>query len=43
MSDAAWVVNEAARLTARAKRDRIGEFDFEEAMQRLQMTGRPLA
>jgi cell division protease FtsH len=43
MSDAAWVVNEAARLTARAKRDRIGELDCDQAMGRLQMTVRPPA
>jgi cell division protease FtsH len=40
MSDAAWVVNEAARLTARAKRDRIEHIDFCEALSRLQMTER---
>jgi cell division protease FtsH len=35
MSDAAWVVNEAARLTARAKRDRITEAFLQEALSRL--------
>lgn len=35
MSDAAWVVNEAARLSARAKRDRITLDAFQQAMQRL--------
>ncbi|WP_349017074.1 AAA family ATPase [Bradyrhizobium sp. Arg237L] len=40
MSDAAWVVNEAARLTARARRDKIDELDFHEAVERLQMAGR---
>jgi cell division protease FtsH len=43
MSDAAWVVNEAARLTARSKRDKIGEAEFDEAMERLQTTGGPSA
>jgi cell division protease FtsH len=43
MSDGAWVVNEAARLTARAKRDKIGESDFDEAIARLQTSGRPAA
>lgn len=37
MSDVAWVVNEAARLTARAKRDMIEEADFSEALGRLLM------
>jgi cell division protease FtsH len=37
MSDVAWVVNEAARLTARAKRDMIKEADLSEALGRLQM------
>lgn len=36
MSDAAWVVNEAARLTARAKRDRIEIAELTEALRRLQ-------
>jgi hypothetical protein len=35
MSDAAWVVNEAARLTARAKGDRIGASEFAQATDRL--------
>ncbi|MEY9461976.1 cell division protease FtsH [Bradyrhizobium ottawaense] len=35
MSDAAWVVNEAARLTARAQRDRISEDSLREALSRL--------
>src|SRR5262249_55456390 len=35
MSDAAWVVNEAARLTARAKQDRITEAFLQEALSRL--------
>jgi ATP-dependent Zn protease len=37
MSDVAWVVNEAARLTARAKRDMIEWRDLDEALTRLQM------
>ncbi|MET4524059.1 AAA family ATPase [Bradyrhizobium sp. JR18.2] len=36
MSDAAWVINEAARLTARSKRDTIEERDLDEALSRLQ-------
>jgi cell division protease FtsH len=39
MSDASWVVNEAARLAARAKRDKIEPVDFSEALNRLQRTG----
>jgi ATP-dependent Zn protease len=35
MSDAAWVVNEAARLTARAKQDRISEASLQHALGRL--------
>jgi Cdc6-like AAA superfamily ATPase len=35
MSDVAWVVNEAARLTARAKRDAIEERDLNEALNRV--------
>jgi SpoVK/Ycf46/Vps4 family AAA+-type ATPase len=35
MSDAAWVVNEAARLTARAKEDRISEASLRHALGRL--------
>jgi len=35
MSDAAWVVNEAARLTARAKQDRITATSLQEALSRL--------
>jgi hypothetical protein len=35
MSDVAWVLNEAARLTARAKRDMIEEADLSEALGRL--------
>jgi hypothetical protein len=35
MSDAAWVVNESARLTARAKQDRISEVFLNEAFDRL--------
>jgi cell division protease FtsH len=38
MSDVAWVLNEAARLTARAKRDLIEEADLQQALHRLQMT-----
>jgi cell division protease FtsH len=38
MSDAAWVVNEAARLTARSKEDRIGEQNLDDALSRLQTT-----
>jgi cell division protease FtsH len=37
MSDVAWVVNEAARLTARAKGDRIEEAGLQQALRRLQM------
>jgi ATP-dependent Zn protease len=36
MSDAAWVVNEAARLTARAQQDRISEEFLHGALRRLQ-------
>lgn len=36
MSDAAWVVNEAARLTARAQHDRISQAFLEGALKRLQ-------
>ena len=35
MSDAAWVVNEAARLTARAQQDRITNAFLNEALSRL--------
>jgi ATP-dependent Zn protease len=35
MSDAAWVVNEAARITARAKQDRITEAFLQDALNRL--------
>jgi cell division protease FtsH len=35
MSDAAWVVNEAARLTARAQQDRITEVFLKRALDRL--------
>jgi cell division protease FtsH len=35
MSDVAWVVNEAARLTARAKKDAIDEIDLFTALKRL--------
>ncbi|MEH2612943.1 SpoVK/Ycf46/Vps4 family AAA+-type ATPase [Bradyrhizobium sp. AZCC 1693] len=35
MSDAAWVVNEAARLTARAKQDRISVDALRQALKRL--------
>jgi hypothetical protein len=35
MSDTAWVVNEAARLTARAKQDRISGVFLKEALNRL--------
>lgn len=35
MSDAAWVVNEAARLTARAKQDKITGTLLQEALSRL--------
>jgi hypothetical protein len=38
MSDAAWVVNEAARLTARLKEDRISEQNLVDALSRLQAT-----
>jgi cell division protease FtsH len=38
MSDAAWVVNEAARLTARLKEDRISEKNLDDALSRLQTT-----
>jgi cell division protease FtsH len=43
MSDAAWVVNEAARLTARAKQDRISEAFLQEALSRLQTGIRPMS
>jgi Cdc6-like AAA superfamily ATPase len=35
MSDSAWVVNEAARLAARAKKDAIDEIDIFSALKRL--------
>jgi ATP-dependent 26S proteasome regulatory subunit len=35
MSDIAWVVNEAARLAARAKKDAIDEIDLFSALKRL--------
>jgi ATP-dependent Zn protease len=35
MSDVAWVVNEAARLAARAKKDAIDEIDLFTALKRL--------
>lgn len=35
MSDAAWVVNEAVRLTARGEQDRISEPFLSEALNRL--------
>jgi ATP-dependent Zn protease len=35
MSDVEWVVNEAARRTAQAKRDAITEFDLMAAVTRL--------
>ena len=35
MSDAAWVVNEAARFAARAKKDAIDEIDLFSALRRL--------
>lgn len=35
MSDVAWVVNEAARLTARARKDAIDEIDLFAALRRL--------
>ncbi|MCK1715044.1 AAA family ATPase [Bradyrhizobium sp. 143] len=38
MSDAAWVVNESARLTARAKQDRISEAFLNEALNRLRFS-----
>ena len=38
MSDAAWVVNEAARLAARAKKDMIGDEELSEALDRLGRT-----
>jgi ATP-dependent Zn protease len=41
MSDAAWVVNEAARLTARAKRDKINEASLQHALDRLQTNDLP--
>jgi ATP-dependent Zn protease len=43
MSDVAWVVNEAARLTARAKGDAIGERELDEALERLLRTDRHTA
>jgi cell division protease FtsH len=43
MSDVAWVVNEAARLTARAQRDAIGERELDEALERLLRTDRHTA
>lgn len=36
MSDAAWVVNEAARLAARSKGDKITERNLDDALSRLQ-------
>lgn len=38
MSDTAWVVNEAARLTARSKENKIGEKNLDDALSRLQTT-----
>jgi chromosomal replication initiation ATPase DnaA len=38
MSDAAWVVNEAARLAARSKGDKITERNLDEALNRLETT-----
>jgi ATP-dependent Zn protease len=35
MSDSAWVINEAARLAARAKKDAIDEIDLFSALKRL--------
>ena len=35
MSDVAWVVNEAARLAARGKKDAIDEIDLFSAIKRL--------
>jgi hypothetical protein len=35
MSDAAWVVNEAARLAARGKKDAIDEIDLFSALRGL--------
>jgi ATP-dependent Zn protease len=35
MSDVAWVVNEAARLAARAKKDMIEEDELRDALSRL--------
>jgi ATP-dependent Zn protease len=43
MSDAAWVVNEAARLTARAKQDSISEGSLREALSRLRTGIAPTA
>lgn len=40
MSDTAWIVNEAARLAARAKKDMIEESDLSEALARLKTTDR---
>jgi cell division protease FtsH len=39
MSDIAWVVNDAARAAARAKRDAIEQEDLSEAVQRLFASG----
>jgi histone H3/H4 len=39
MSDVAWVVNDAARAAARAKRDFIEQEDLSEAVQRLFASG----
>jgi cell division protease FtsH len=41
MSDAAWVVNEAARLTARAKADRITPDALRQALKRLDLGASP--
>jgi hypothetical protein len=43
MSDAAWVVNEAARLTARAQQDSISEASLLEALSRLRTSVAPTA
>jgi ATP-dependent Zn protease len=43
MSDTAWVVNEAARLTARSKEDRISEKNLDDALSRLQTTSSHVA
>jgi ATP-dependent Zn protease len=37
MSNAAWVVNEAARLAARGKKDAIDEIDLFSALKRLRI------